>query len=405
MARVYTGNTRLLKQVNTSVILDIIQNHGPVSRTDVAVRAKLSLATVSRLVEDLVNEGVLLEVGMAESTGGRRPVLLEFNAAAQYLIGVEVGIESVIGVLTDLHASIIHSSVVPLVNPSSTADVIDCINKCIQELIEKADSLKRPVLEIGVAFHGVVDSQTGTVLFAPHFPSWENVSIKTLISKEFGLPSRVENHMRTHALTQMRFGVAKGLDDFVYLYTGKGVGGAIVSGRKIFAGGLKGAGEIGHMTVEPRGPVCSCGNHGCLEAMIAADRVVEMVQKNCSEILQGSLKSPEVILKQFMESAKRGDAACLNLLKSIESYLGIAIANIVNVLSIDKFLLSGYLASGGEWFTKAIENAARDRAMKPLNTDIHVIPVPMGSSTGALGAALMVLDNVQSKQRVAVVSR
>lgn len=405
MGRVYTGNPRLLKQVNTSVILDIVQKYGPVSRTDVAARAKLSLATVSRLVEDLVNKGVLLEVGTAKSTGGRRPVLLEFNAAAQYLIGVEVGIESVIGVLTDLQASIVHSYVVPLDNPRSTEDVIDGIKNCIQKLIEKAESLKRPVLEIGVAFHGVVDSQTGTVLFAPHFPSCENVSIKALISTEFGLPARVENHMRTHAQAQMRFGEAKGLDDFVYIYVGRGVGGAIVSGRKVFAGGLKGAGEIGHMTVEPRGPACSCGNHGCLEAMIGADRVVELVKNNCTEVLRNSHESQEAILEQFIESARHGDAACLELLREIELYLSIVIANMVNVLSIDKFFLSGYLACGGEWFTQAVENGARARAMRPLNAGISVVPVVMEPLTGALGAALMVLDRVQSKQRVAVVSR
>ncbi len=402
MEKSYTGNAKLLRQVNKGLVLDVVKEEGPISRSALVSKVGLSNATVYRLIDALVEEKLLIEVGEGRSTGGRRPTLLEFNSSAHYVMGIEVGVYDIVGVLTDLDANIISSRVKTLSKDLSVDTVIRDMHECIDFLLEEAAKVQKAVRKIGIAFHGVVDSKDGTVLFAPRFSQWENISIGKIISKKTGIAVMVENHMWAHALIQRRFGPAQGVNDYVYLYTGRGVGGCIVRDGRIFDGLLQGAGEIGHMTIEPNGSRCSCGNYGCLETLVGLDNVKQRITTLLAE--EGRFDETVLDISDMLERADKEIHPYSQIFLDVKSYLSVAIANIINFLSINKVFISGYIAQNPD-YVKEIESMVQKRVMKPFSDKVHVMPGKINERTGALGAALLCLENINSKNRLSIVRR
>lgn len=384
MQQPLTGSFELIKRLNTACILNMIRVKGSISRADIARVSGLTPATVSNITAELIGLGVIAETERGESSGGRKPVLLSINKTAGYFGGIHIGSTVLEAAVANMEAEILSSSSAPIKNASPDEAV-----RLGLQLLEKAKN-KAGIKElsgIGISAHGLVRSDKGLMVFAPNL-GWSNVSIGKMFADECGLPVFVENDVRAMALAESWCGLAFGVKDYVYLFIGPGIGGAIVSGNEIYSGLGGFAGEFGHIVVEPDGPLCSCGNHGCLQALASESAVLSryLKQKEKKNITASCRSFNDV-----MTMAKSGDSdAVEEILRSVR-YIGIEVGNIVNALSPHLIVINGQMTQLSDIVMPALKKEAALHCMKHSDTNTKIVFSPLGSLASIKGAETCVI--------------
>ncbi|HKW00675.1 MAG TPA: ROK family transcriptional regulator [Vicinamibacterales bacterium] len=265
-------NTRRL---NRQRLLEAIRRLGPISRADLAKRTHLSPPTVSALIEELVGEaGLLREVGVGTSSGGRPPILLEFNADYGCLVGVDIGSRDVRFALADLQGRVLARDQQRTRTESADA-AVDQVLHGIDALFRKSGRDARTLFSIGISAPGMTDVTTGRVIGATNLPGWTNVPLRDLVQARFKVPVQVDNDANMAALGERWQGVAQGSDNFVFVALGAGVGAGIVIGGRVHRGHHWYAGEISRMTLDYREWQVDFGERGYLETRIGADAAID----------------------------------------------------------------------------------------------------------------------------------
>lgn len=257
-----TWNQQLVKKENKSLVLSQIINHAPLSRADIAQRSGLNKGTVSSLVAELIEEKLINESGPGESSGGRRPVMLHFNHGAGHTIGIDLGVNYILGVLTDLSGNIVVHKNEAYKN-TSYEDTISRVVNIIKFLISAAPPSPYNIVGIGVGTPGIIDKK-GTLLLAPNL-GWQDIPFQTELEKIFQIPVIVENEANTGAYGEKQFGVGQHADNLIYISAGIGIGAGIIINGELYSGFTGYSGEVGHMTIDRNGAKCTCGNKGCWE--------------------------------------------------------------------------------------------------------------------------------------------
>ena len=276
MKSIRTGNQDLVKQINKSIVFHTIKKKGPISRAQISKDTGLNKATVSTMVSELINESFVNEIGSGKSSGGRKPVMLVFNHVAGYAIGIDLGVNYLSGVLTDLNGHIIEKTTSPL-HSTNMDDVTKQIFACIAALIEKAPESPYGIVGIGIGVPGQVD-QHEKILFAPHL-NWKNVDLKKVVEDRFQISTSVENEANAGAVGELLYGAGKGIANQVYVSIGIGIGTGIIIRHQLFRGTSGISGEMGHMTINFNGKKCSCGNRGCWELYASESALLEAAQQ------------------------------------------------------------------------------------------------------------------------------
>jgi len=249
---------------------------------------------------------------------------------------------------------------------------------------------------VGVGSPGLVDVEEGVVRFSPNFPGWLDVPLRSILQEATGLPVALENDANAAALAEKEFGAGRDLSNFVFVTLGTGVGGAIVLDGKLFRGPSGTAGEIGHMTVDPDGPKCNCGNNGCLEMFVGIERIVERAREKLRtwkgrtvlvDVVGGDLDG--LTPKHLSEAAKLGDELALKVWEEVGTYLGIAFASIANLLNPEAFVLGGGVSRAGEVLLGPIRETIRKRAMRVPAGLVRVLTAQVRDA-GIVGASLLV---------------
>jgi predicted NBD/HSP70 family sugar kinase len=271
-------DSRAMREVNRSIVLDIIRRGGRVSRTDLARRSALTKPTVSAIVEDLLARGIVQEVGYGKTvaSGGRRARLLEFNDASAAYLGICFGVNATTVGLADARGEIRVRREVPTLHGDAEAMVASAA-ALVEEVCEEAGFPRDRLQAVGVAIPGMVDAATGRVAMAPNL-GWVEVPIRDMLVAKLGVPVVVTNITSAGAIAEGRVGAAKGVRSFVWAYVGTGVGAGIVIDGHVFSGTRGFSGEIGHCAVADGGPECACGMRGCLETLVSGRAIVRAAE-------------------------------------------------------------------------------------------------------------------------------
>src|SRR5690554_1415026 len=380
-----------MKELNQQRVLQVIKEGGPVSRSDIAEITGLTPATVSNVVKILMERGLVSETRLGESSGGRKPVLLELNPAGAYVIGMEWGIASLRAVLLDLNGKVVKSksrkveSFEPDYFIKSSYEIID-------GFAEYLSSARNRLYGLGIGIHGLINPLKGTIMYAPHF-KWENIRIRSILQEELDLNIMLDNDVRMMALAEK----GAGRDNFVFINTGPGIGSAIVVNGNLLYGKDYSAGEFGHMPIVEKGVLCSCGNHGCLEALVSLNRLTAEYRKSDEEEFHKDKSSVIDIKKEWEEMVKaavKGETEANLIIEKAAGYLGRGIAGLVNLLNPEAVIIGGDFLLAQELIFPLLRKHVIKNSLNLPARGLHIIPTAFGEMAGAIGAGTRILQDI-----------
>lgn len=404
MAKPLTGSFQLMKSLNRSLVLTTIRNEGPISRADIAKRVELTPPTVTNIVNELLEEKFVVESEVGTSSGGRKPILLKLNSQSFSIIGIDVGVNSIKTILTDLDATILCETKRNMPPYPDAAAFLTELAHSVAELLDAAGH-ERQVIGIGVGMHGLVNPEEGVSVFAPNL-HLRNIRIRESLESSFGLPVYVENDVVAMALAEQWFGGGQNTDHFICVNIGVGVGAGIVLNRQIFHGSSYTAGEIGHTTVDLNGPRCSCGNYGCLQTLVSGPAIAEAVQNeialgrrsSLTSSISGSLQS--ITGELVYEAAKSGDELSLETFRKAGRLLGISLTNMIHTLNPQKIILGGGVAQAGSLLIEPLTKTVKARALESSIANLTIETSQLGSRATAIGAVTIVLHRLFAKPHI-----
>jgi glucokinase len=289
------------------------------------------------------------------------------------IIGIDLGGTKIAGVLTTRTGKVMMDVQVPTEAAKGQTQVINNIIKAIRMLIQ---SQKVKTRCIGIGAPGPIIYEKGIVIEPPNLPGWKKVNLKKILEKEFKLPVSVDNDANCAALAEAVFGAGKTKRNFIYMTVSTGVGGGIIIDRKLYRGMVGAAGEFGHMIIDPNGPLCGCGNHGCLEALASGSALKKKMGMDAISV--------EL-------AARQGDKKAKQAIEETAHYLAIGIANLVNIFNPELVIIGGGLSNMRELLLDPIRNQFRKYAMSLSARSVKIVRAKLGTKAGVLGAAALCL--------------
>ncbi len=279
--------------------------------------------------------------------------------------------------------------------------VLERVCQAAQEIWPSDD----PLRAISMLAPGPLDPFKGIVMGAPNLPGWDHVPVRDILSARFDLPVFVGNDANLAGLGEHRYGAGRGVEDMIYMTISTGIGGGIVTGGKLFVGARGLAGEIGHMVIQPGGPLCGCGNRGCLEALASGTAIGHQAQTLAAHGRAPAILAAaggdvaQVDSKSVGEAAAQGDKVARKLLDQAGRYIGIGVVNLMHLFNPQRFVLGGGVSQTGELLFKPIRRTVRRRTLIPqYHAGVDIVPAALGDDAGLLGALALALDGVGSKE-------
>jgi glucokinase-like ROK family protein len=384
---------QLVRQMNRTAILQIIRERGPISRVSLARLSKLTPATAFSIVEELVDLGLVRESGIGTSGGGRRPMLFEFKPNAFGAVGVDLRANRLISMVTDLDAhplaQVFHSYQGEIDGPEGAR----LIRQTTQEAIHAAGIPTEKLVGLGVSAPALIDVDSGLIVKAVNL-GWEQVPLRTLLSEHLELPIDIIDVSLALAVAETYLGAGRGVQNLICINVGSGIGSGIVIGGQLYRGVDGIAGEIGHMTVDDDGPQCRCGSYGCLERLAASPAIAERATKGLKQGVISSIRDlvegrlDEVTVQTVVEAAESGDDFARGILAETGRYLGVGIANVVNLLNPEMVIVGGGVPQvAGELLLEPLRESVRLRAFDVAARRVRIVPADLGIEASSIGAA------------------
>lgn len=379
------------KQFNQRLVLKTIYDQGQISRADVARLTKLTRVTVSEIVADLLNSGLVAEVGRSPSAGGKAPILLSVVDDAYHLIGLDLANDELRGALLNLRGEICHEVSLPLQDQEGEA-ALKLVYALLDALIAKVE---RPLLGIGIGTPGLLDTTRGVVRRAVNL-GWENLPLGSLLEKRYKFPVYVANDSQVTALAEHIFGAGKSATSLAAVRVGRGIGAGIILNRQLFQGDGFGAGEIGHISISPTGEPCRCGNVGCIETMGSTLAMTHRAQMLASatpaSILNQLAPQPSAITFEHVLTAyKAGDAVALQVAQEAARAVSFAIACLISAVNVRCILLVGSAIALGPAWLETLREETRKRALPLLTHETEIAFGELGENSVILGASALLL--------------
>lgn len=310
-------------------------------------------------------------------------------------IGIDVGGTNVKIALVDEKGKIKYSNSVPTRAEMGYEYTVNNIKQAIYDLLKETKLEPKNIEGIGFGFPGQVDYKLGIVRLAPNIPGWVDVPIAKLIEDEFHIPTRVDNDVRCAALGELNFGAGKGCENLICITVGTGIGSGLIVNGKLVRGASNAAGEIGHIKLQMNdGPICGCGDTGCLEAFASGPSIVAMAEDyirggkstKFREMANSNPITPYIVC----EAAKAGDPVAKRIFTIMGEYIGIGMASVVNLLNPEKIIVGGGVADAGEILMTPLKETLKKRAMKIAGEAVEVVPAQLGNTAGVIGASLLI---------------
>ena len=384
-----------VRKHNASLVLHQLRLHAPLSRADLAKRIGLNRSTISSIIAQLLEEGFVHETELQTDKVGRPGLSLELNPEGGCALGVEIGVQFVHVILTDFVANIQWRRRIRIAETEPQETYLHIAQEMARQALTKANELEMRVLGIGICLPGMVDVRTGELKYAPNL-KWHDIPIRQKWVERFGLPVFVENDANAAAMGEYYFGVARDAPNFIYLSAGAGLGGGIVIDGQLFRGRGGFAGEIGHMTIDPNGEPCICGKRGCWETLVGPRTVIEKYKRRSDWGGPSTLRQDleDIGFAEIVEAAGIGDLVAMAVLQDVGTYLGIGIANLVNVFNPQLVVLGGELSVAGELLVPVIIETVKQNSLFPMRTALSIVPSSHGTDHCVLGAVALILDDL-----------
>lgn len=399
MSRTRTGDQALIREINLSIVLYALREHGVMSRAALAAHTGLTKVTVSALALQLIARGLVVERGIGKNGLGRSGILLELNPQGGAMIGVEIGVDFVSILLTNFSADTLWRHQEQTVPGSPQTKVLDCVSANLQTAVKIAKKQKLEIFGCTIGLPGLVDVEAGTLLYAPNL-KWSNVPVRDLLQDRFIFPIYVDNEASIGAFGEKFFGVARGKLNMVYVYAAVGIGGGLVTNGQIVPGATGFAGEIGHVTIEPNGPLCNCGNRGCWETLASQAAVVRRVEQAIAGGQSSSLtryfgkNSEPLTVPAIVQAADQGDDVARQALTETGVYFGIGIANLINTLNPEIVVVGGILSLAKDYLLPVIEQTIAQRALPWSRQATQIVIAANGADNCLVGGVALVYDHV-----------
>ena len=308
-------------------------------------------------------------------------------------IGIDVGGTNVKIALVDNQGSILYSNSVPTRAEMGYEYTVNNIKQAIKDLIN--ESKCTDIEGIGFDFPGQIDYKNGIVRLAPNIPGWVNIPSAQIIEDEFKIPTKIDNDVHCAALGELKFGAGKDCENFICMTVGTGIGSGIVINGKLVRGASNAAGELGHIKLEMNGgPLCGCGDYGCLEAFASGPSIVKMAEEyimggkstKFREMANGNPITPFIV----SEAAKQGDPVAKRIFTIMGEYIGYGLTSVVNLLNPEKIIIGGGVADAGDILLNPIRETIKKRAMSVAASAVEIVPAQLGNSAGVIGASLLI---------------
>ena len=372
------GSQSALKTANQQRLLDLLLTNGELTQAEIARRSGLAPATVSNIVRELVDQGVLVGTEMSR----RRGRVVRLARSSGVAVGVDFGYRHITAAVADLSHTILATRRVALEVGYDARGAVKRARQLVDEVLDEAGTSWDDVVGVGAGLPSPIDSRTRKLGAPSLLPDWEGLDVDEFISRTVGRDVAVENDANLGALAEHSWGAGRGYDNMAYLKLSEGVGAGLILDGKLFHGGRAGtAGEIGHTTVDEYGAVCRCGNRGCLETLVAARSVVGLL-----EPVRGDLSVAAVV-----ERAEHGDAACRRVLADTGRQTGVALANLCNLLNPERVIIGGELALAGELLLEPMREIVRRYAIPSAVATLDLVLGSLGPNAHVLGAVALAL--------------
>lgn len=392
-------NLPRVRDYNQGVILEAIRAEEGISRVELALKTGLTKQTVSVIVKRLLDQKLIQEDGVRVSSGGKRATKLRVESRAYYAIGVLFEGDYFNLVAMALDGQIIAESQHTTSAEPEPRQVIRQVANSIKELIRSSELDVSKILGVGVGCLGPLDYRKGIVYSPPILKGWDEVPFKQLLEAEIGYPVTVDNEATAAAIGERWSGGAQGVNNFAFISMNTGIGAGLYIENQIYRGSTTYAGEFGHITLDPYGPACFCGNRGCVEACCAPVAVVKAVharlsQNEASSLLACFKEAPaKVNFEAISKAALSGDSLADEEIKRAAWLLGCGLVSLVNLLDVELVVLGGKnFRQVGPLYREIIQQVLDERVIARARREIRVELSAVGENAGAVGAASLILD-------------
>ncbi|HMB23532.1 MAG: ROK family protein [Chloroflexota bacterium] len=394
-----TGNQEKVRKVNKSIVLNMLRLHAPISRAQVANLTGLNRGTVSNIVNVLIDEGLVFEDEQKGSGIGRPSISLGLRPDGGAVIGVEIGVDFIAVLLTNFIAEKIWHTRVQIDPSQSQTEIISQAEQLIDKALFLASEQRLRPLGIGVGLPGLVNVHQGNLTMAPNL-HWRDVPLRLMWNQRFRLPIYIENEANLAALGEYYFGIARDVDNFIYLSAGIGLGGGIMVDGKLFRGDNGYAGEIGHIQRDPTGELCGCGRVGCWETQVGPRAVLQRVRKELQSHMDQSLLEccsgnvDNLTFEMVVNFALKGNTLCRQAIEEVAAHLGMGIADMIHIFNPELILIGGAFIQAKDILHPIIERTIFSSVLQPCADGLRIAFSERGADDCVLGAIAIVLDDI-----------
>jgi predicted NBD/HSP70 family sugar kinase len=376
------GSQTSLREANRARIVDAIKKHGGLTQVELAGATGLSPATVSNIVKELSTSGVLHTTQSIRS--GRRAQHVTLAHALGLVVGVHFSTRHLRVALADVAHTVVAENHMPLARDHRADNELDKVSLLLNDMLESVDASRDDLLAVGIAVPAPIDRATGTIARSGIMRGWDGVVIAESMERRIKRPVFVDNAANLAALGESRFGAGRGKRNTITIDVGDGIGAGLLLNGQLFRGNHGVAGEFGHTTIRENGPLCRCGNRGCLEALAGGPAILDELRDHL-----GSLKLGDVVLQ-----AMAGDARCIRAIGDAGRHIGVATANLCNLIDPERVIVGGELSRAGELLLGPMRHAVERSII--VNPDLmpDIVQAQLGMRAAALGAVAYAVDCV-----------
>jgi glucokinase-like ROK family protein len=377
------GSQSSLHRANLERVVRAVRLAGSLTQAEIARSTGLSAATVSNIVRELRDNGTVQVT--PTSSGGRRARSVALSGDAGIVVGVDFGHSHLRVAVGNLAHQVLAEQSEPIDVDASASQGFDRAEQLVARLVESTGIGQNKVLGVGLGVPGPIDVESGALGSTAILPGWSGINPRQELSDRLGVPVQVDNDANLGALGELVWGGGRGVKDLAYIKVASGVGAGLVIDGRIYRGPGGTAGEIGHITLDESGPVCRCGNRGCLETFTAARYVLEL--------LRGS-HGDGLTVPKMVQLAREGDLGCRRVIGDVGRHIGMGVASLCNILNPSRIVLGGDLAEAGELVLGPVRESVSRYAIPSAAQRLSVVPGALGARAEVLGALALVLSEM-----------
>ncbi|GAA2358592.1 ROK family transcriptional regulator [Streptomyces cuspidosporus] len=377
------GSQSSLHRANLERVVRAVRMAGSLTQAEIARTTGLSAATVSNIVREL-KDGGTVEV-TPTSAGGRRARSVSLSGDAGIVVGVDFGHTHLRVAIGNLAHQVLAEESEPLDVDASASQGLDRAEHLVSRLIAATGISQEKVVGVGLGVPAPIDVETGTLGSTAILPGWAGTNPRDDLAERLGVPVHVDNDANLGALGELVWGAGRGVADLAYIKVADGVGAGLVISGQIYRGPGGTAGEIGHITLDESGPVCRCGNRGCLETFTAARYVLPLLY---------SSHGADLTVERMVQLARDGDPGCRRVIADVGRHIGSGVANLCNLINPSRVVLGGHLAEAGELVLGPIRESVARYAIPSAARRLSVMPGALGGRAEVLGALALVLSEM-----------